>query len=117
MRKRSIKNLKMSDFRCTNCGNKGISIIRENGQQREAGHLKTMYCFCCNSEQNFVELKPSNSAYTEEMFWIEFNGGNFKDGNRITPYRQFIGQYKHERNLMRASLLRLENKEYEERKR
>lgn len=115
MRKKSVKNLELSDFRCTKCGNKGISIFREAGRKKEAGHLKEMFCFFCNSEQNFVELKPSNSAYTEEMFWVEFNGGNFIQGKRKIPYRQFIGRYKHEKNLMNASLLKLKEKTYERR--
>ena len=39
-------NFLPSDFYCTECGRKGIPIIRIAGKEREAGHLKKLYCCC-----------------------------------------------------------------------
>lgn len=75
-----------SEFYCCNCGHKGIPIIRKRGSEREAGHLKKIYCLHCNKEFNHVECKPY-THYTHEDFLIEFNNHNFdKDGNRIMSY-------------------------------
>ena len=41
-----------------------------------------------NSEQNMVEI-ISGSRYTLEDFLIEFNNGNFVNGQRVKPYKQF----------------------------
>lgn len=83
---------KISDFYCTVCGNKTYPIIRA-GKEREPGHLKKLYCLYCQKEQNMVEIKQK-STYTLEDFYIEFTNGNFKDGQRITPYKQFIANIR-----------------------
>lgn len=96
MRVRQPKNLRLnnfSDFYCVNCGKKGIPIVRREGKHRELGHLKKLYCFYCNSEQNMVEI-ISGSRYTLEDFLIEFNNGNFVNGQRVKPYKQFIAEIK-----------------------
>lgn len=89
------KNIRMavfSDFYCTECGKKGIPILRKIGQERESGHLKKIFCLYCQKDCNMVEIKP-NSSYTLEDFEKEFNGHNFENGNRIKPYKVFLHEY------------------------
>lgn len=75
-----------NDFYCTKCGQKGIPIIRRKGAEREAGHLKKLWCLNCNKEVNHVECKE-NSKYDYKDFIIEFEYGNFDtEGNRIRKY-------------------------------
>lgn len=78
-----------NDFYCVKCGNKGIPIARKKGQEREAGHLKKLYCLKCKEETNHVECKPfSHYEYTD--FLDEFENGNFtEDGLRKMPYNEF----------------------------
>lgn len=73
----------ISDFFCVECGNKGISCPRKNGQQREAGHLKKLYCIFCQKETNHAEVKPFGSSYTKEDFDLEFSTGRFVNGIRV----------------------------------
>lgn len=76
-----------SDFYCTQCGNKNINVWRNKGKEREAGHLKKLYCFTCGKEVNNVEIKPNASKYTFEDFCVEFEYGNFnEDGTRKIKY-------------------------------
>lgn len=78
-----------SEFYCCNCGTKGIPIARRKGAEREAGHLKRLYCLKCGKEFNHVECKEF-TKYDYDCFLLEFNNGNFdKDGNRIMPFGLF----------------------------
>lgn len=89
-----MANQKMftSEFYCTQCGAEGIPIIRQTGHIREKGHLKKLYCLCCQKETNFVEIRPNNYKYTYEDFLFEFNNENFdSDGNRKIPFGQLKG--------------------------
>ena len=79
----------ISDFYCTCCGHKGIPVWRKNGQAREPGHLKKMFCLYCQKETNMVEIKQ-NGKYTLEDFLYEYNGGNFINGQRKVPYSIFL---------------------------
>lgn len=82
-----------SDFYCTMCGNKGIPIARKRGQEREAGHLKKLFCLKCKIETNHVECKPF-SHYEYADFLDEFENGNFTEtGLRKISYKDFK-QYK-----------------------
>lgn len=72
----------VSDFYCTQCGNKGIPIARKVGSQREAGHLKKLYCMYCQEEVNHVEIRPYGQ-YNYEDFKREFELGRFVHGNRV----------------------------------
>lgn len=75
-----------NDFYCVKCGCQGIPIARRVGAEREAGHLKKLFCLFCKAEVNHVECKPF-SKYTKEDFFIEFLNENFdKDGNRKMTY-------------------------------
>ena len=77
-----------NEFYCTICGNKGINVVRIRGREREAGHLKKLFCLTCQRETNHVECRPWD-AYTREDFWTEFYNNNFdKDGNRSRPYSE-----------------------------
>lgn len=73
-----------SDFYCTKCGNKNlITISRKNGQAREPGHLKKLYCFNCKEEVNHAEVRPMIMTYTYEDFKREFESGRFVNGKRV----------------------------------
>ena len=90
-------DITISDFYCTHCGKKGISIPRKNNQRREAGHLKNLYCPYCREVHNAVEIRPYGK-YTLQDFYIEFNNHNFDEkGKRIVPCNQFLGNYKNNR--------------------
>lgn len=78
-----------SDFYCVKCGKKGLPIWRKKGKEREAGHLKKLYCIYCKEEINHVECKPF-THYTYEDFLFEKENGNFDEQqNRILPYGLF----------------------------
>ena len=72
-----------SYFYCTKCGNKNLlTVARKQGQSREPGHLKKLFCFNCKEEVNHAEVRPFITTYTEEDFKEEFELGRFKDGQR-----------------------------------
>jgi hypothetical protein len=78
-----------NEFYCTCCASKGIPIARKKGKEREAGHLKKLFCLKCKQERNFVECKPF-SHYEREDFIFEFENGNFtEEGDRKMPYGEF----------------------------
>lgn len=75
------------DFYCTQCGKKVLPIFR-TGRVREKGHLKKLWCFNCNKENNCVEI---SNSYTIEMFNYEFEHHNFtEEGNRIYKVETII---------------------------
>lgn len=76
------KETTTSEFYCTQCGNKGIPIARKVGSQREAGHLKKLYCPYCKEETNHAEIRPFG-AYDYEDFEREFKLGRFVNGLRV----------------------------------
>ena len=89
MRIRRTENFKISDFYCTRCGKKGISLPRKDNQKREPGHLKNLYCPYCKSQQNAVEIR-GYGKYTYEDFEMEYKNKNFDEkGKRILPFPQF----------------------------
>lgn len=91
----SSRNLTLSDFYCTKCGMKGIPVFRTVGQEREPGHLKKLFCINCQKETNAAEVR-SNSKYSLDDFWIEYEYGNFdQEGNRKEPWKQFIAKIKY----------------------
>lgn len=95
-RPRNIKNISLSDFYCTKCGNKGIPIFRIVGQERESGHLKKLFCLNCQEEVNMVEIRPT-SRYNLENFWLEYNFGNFdENGNRKESWKRFCAEKRNE---------------------
>lgn len=89
---KNIRKISLSDFYCTQCGNKGIPIFRTAGKEREPGHLKKIFCLHCQKETNMVEVRPINK-YNLENFWIEYKYGNFdENGNRKKPWKQFCAE-------------------------
>lgn len=89
---KNIRQIILSDFYCTCCGNKGIPIFRVSGQEREPGHLKKLYCLFCQQEVNMVEVKPTGK-YSLENFLIEYENGNFDNtGNRKEPWKRFCAE-------------------------
>ena len=85
------------DFYCCKCGNKGLPIIRQKKKQREAGHLKKLWCIKCKEEINHVECRPF-SKYQYSDFMLEYKYGNFDEyQNRILPYNQFKNKLTKER--------------------
>lgn len=54
MRKRRYTTI--SNFICPDCSNV-IPLPRSHGNQREKGHIKTLYCPFCKSEKDFKEMK------------------------------------------------------------
>jgi hypothetical protein len=88
---------KFNKFYCTQCGEEGIPIVRKAGQQREAGHLKKLFCLRCQKETNHVECKE-NTHYTHDDFMIEFLNHNFtSEGNRIQDYNKLKEMIKNEK--------------------
>ena len=82
-----------SDFYCTKCGRKGVPIIRPKNN-REAGHLKKLYCIYCKQETNHAECRGFGQ-YNYEDFLIEFENNNFTDeGLRRQPWKQFISSWR-----------------------
>lgn len=92
-RTKDIRLSNLSDFYCTKCGHKSYPIWRANGKGKEPGHLKKLYCLYCKSEQNMAEVRQKG-RYTLEDFLIEFQNGNFENGQRKLPYRQFIAELR-----------------------
>lgn len=97
---KDIRRMTLSNFYCTQCGNKGIPIFRKPGQGREPGHLKKLYCLTCKQETNMAEIRPYGD-YNLEDFWIEYNYGNFdQEGNRIEPsWKKFVFNTKQKEGL------------------
>jgi len=88
-----------SEFYCTQCGSRGIPVLRKCGNEREAGHLKKLFCLKCQKEVNHVECKPL-TKYTHEDFLIEFEEKNFTpEGQRIMTYGQLKSKLNKEGRL------------------
>lgn len=87
----------ISDFYCTKCGSKGMSLPRKIGKYREAGHLKCLYCINCKQDWNHAEVRAMSTDYNLEDFQLEIKYNNFnEEGNRKEPYRIFRGKLKQE---------------------
>ena len=78
---RNIQPVSESRFFCTKCGAEGMPIMRPKSRQREAGHLKKLYCLFCKEETNHAEVR-SIGGYTYEDFLEEFEAGRFVEGQR-----------------------------------
>ena len=83
------KTVVKNDFYCVECGNRGIPAARTTRHQREAGHLKRMYCMNCHKETNMVEIKPYGDNYNLDLFLVEYKLGNFKEGQRVISLSDF----------------------------
>lgn len=76
------KTVVKNDFYCVECGNRGIPAARTTRHQREAGHLKRMYCLHCKKETNHAEIRPFGN-YRLDDFQEEFELGRFVNGVKI----------------------------------
>lgn len=88
-RQNNKSHMVTSEMYCTECGKRNIPISRNIGQTREPGHLKRMYCVHCQKETNMVEIRPYGKKYTLEWFNLEYQMGNFKDGQRVISLSDF----------------------------
>ena len=70
------------DFFVHNVGKEGLPIQRKKGQEREAGHLKKLYCIYCKKDINHAEIREIG-GYEVKDFQQEYNLGRFVNGNRI----------------------------------
>lgn len=68
-------NYFISDFYCTQCGNK-FSLPRTSNKRRSKKHLKHLYCVHCKEDVNHVECNDF-SGYTHEDFVKDFESGKF----------------------------------------
>ena len=113
--------IRMNQFFCTKCGNRGFDIPRKENRQRPSGHLmklnkcnnwdlyqlemkiivlislKKLYCIHCHEDTNHVEVRDLGK-YTYRDFLCEFNNGNFdSEGNRVTTnWKGFVDNMKKE---------------------
>lgn len=62
------------DFYCIHCGNKGINVMRNDGQMRKKGHLKNLYCIHCHKITRHYEVYDSED---KNKFIEKFNNGDF----------------------------------------
>ncbi len=72
------QNFSLSDFYCTKCGKKGISIPRKHGQARKTGHIKNLYCIYCNKRTKHVEISEKHN-YSYFDFLEDFESGVFEE--------------------------------------
>ena len=77
-----FRNYRCNEFYCTKCGQKGISIFRDCGRLRKAGHLKKLFCIECQEETNHAEVDLAG-PYDRKEFQMEFELGRFVNGKRI----------------------------------
>ena len=85
-----MAKMKTSNFYCTKCGKQNIPIQRNDGREREGGHLKALWCLFCNERVNAVEIKEMDTNYTYNDFLNEFNLHNFdEEGNRKKSLKDF----------------------------
>lgn len=68
----------ISDFYCVKCGEKGMPIARKMSKQREAGHLKKLFCIHCKMDTNHMEIRPFDMDYTLEDLKEDIKNGKFK---------------------------------------
>jgi lysyl-tRNA synthetase class I len=64
----SRKKFWMSELVCTRCG-RSMDIPRT--RQREYGHIKTMYCYGCGEDSDFIENH-------DKLFW-RYDYGEFSE--------------------------------------
>lgn len=60
---RKRRYVRFSDFYCTECGSK-MRLPRID-RQREPGHIKTMWCYKCKEETDFIEVRDRDFILKE----------------------------------------------------
>lgn len=71
---KTLKNHRLHDFYCLNCGNKNMSLLRPRSHLREENHRKALYCFHCKQIVNHIECKNDLETYN---FINDFNEGKY----------------------------------------
>ena len=51
-----MKNTTERIFQCPCCGEK-MTAYKKSSRRTAAGHIKTMWCYRCKSERQFVQIK------------------------------------------------------------
>ena len=69
-----MANFISHDCYCIYCGNKGISVVRNNGRMRKKGHLKNLYCVYCRRVTRHYEVYDNED---KDKFIEKFNKGDF----------------------------------------
>ena len=59
------RNFKISYLKCTVCGSI-MPIPRRFGRFREKNHIKTMYCYKCDAERDFLE-NAEDKRYSDAL--------------------------------------------------
>ena len=59
------RNFKISYLKCTVCGSI-MPIPRRFGRFREKNHIKTMYCYKCDAERDFLE-NAEDERYSDAL--------------------------------------------------
>ena len=72
------RNFTVSDFYCTQCGNKGMPIPRKMAKERNSGHLKKLYCIYCKEDVNHIEIRSFDHNKEEllEKLMAEIKNGS-----------------------------------------
>ena len=61
--------MRLSQFYCTKCGNRGFDVPRKDNRQRPSGHLKKLYCIHChgNFDENGNRIVTVWQAFIEKQ--------------------------------------------------
>jgi predicted RNA-binding Zn-ribbon protein involved in translation (DUF1610 family) len=51
-----MKNTTERIFQCPECGEK-MTAYKKSSRRTAVGHIKTMWCYRCKSERQFVQIK------------------------------------------------------------
>ena len=70
------RNFTINNFYCTKCGQRGISIPRRRGREREAMHLKSLWCPFCKGDYNHVECRNDQEI---KIFKEKYEAGEYND--------------------------------------
>ena len=71
-----MANIVIHDFYCIKCGQKSLSIPRNDGRLHGKFHRKKLYCFHCGEEINCIECRNEDEV---REFKKSFNKGEFID--------------------------------------
>lgn len=67
-----------SDFYCVKCGKKGMPIRRKQSKQKQAGHLKKLFCCFCKQDTNHYEVREYDVDFDYKKFLQDVADGVYK---------------------------------------
>lgn len=70
------RNVVQRRFFCCSCGREGIPLVRRRGREREAMHLKSLWCPFCKGDYNHVECRNDQEI---KMFKEKYEAGEYND--------------------------------------